>query len=110
MSRGLMMTWRTAAPLALAFSFAGAQAASPGNDDVLRPFLAKHCVECHDADTKKGGLDLEKLALRFDEPASFDEWVKVHDKLHDGEMPPKKKERPPAKDSEAVLRWLNKQL
>ncbi|MEI6356594.1 MAG: hypothetical protein WCP53_05775, partial [Verrucomicrobiota bacterium] len=30
------------------------------SDPVAR-FIAKHCVECHDADSKKGGLDLTAL-------------------------------------------------
>lgn len=78
---------------------------------MLRPFLEQHCAECHDADTKKGGLDLAKLALKLDDAASFEEWVKVHDRLRDGEMPPqKKKDRPPAKETEEVLQWLNGQL
>jgi len=29
-----------------------------------RPFLEQHCIECHDAETKKGDLDL--TALKFD--------------------------------------------
>ena len=29
-----------------------------GSAGALAPFLEKHCVECHDADTKKGGLDM----------------------------------------------------
>src|SRR4051812_4623959 len=27
----------------------------------VRPFLAKYCLECHNAKTKKGGLDLESI-------------------------------------------------
>ena len=26
-------------------------------------FLDAHCIECHDADVKKGGLDLQGLAF-----------------------------------------------
>ena len=28
---------------------------------LLKASIEEHCLECHDSDTKKGGLDLEKL-------------------------------------------------
>ena len=79
--------------------------AADGSADAqkLRPFLKEHCLECHDSDTKKGGLDLEKLGGGF---APFDTWVKVHDRVRAGEMPPKKQTRPEPKaldDAMSVL-------
>ena len=54
--------------------------------------------------TKKGGLDLEKLSTDFKEPAAFMAWVKVHDRIESGEMPPKaRKKRPGKAEVEAVL-------
>lgn len=75
-----------------------------------RSFLETHCFGCHDADTKKGDLDL--TALNFDpaDRASFDRWVKVHDKVRDGEMPPKKKAQPEAKERDAFLAALAQPL
>src|SRR2546426_9134673 len=60
----------------------------------VQPFLQKHCFECHDADMKKGGLDLTSLPLDLKNPQTFARWVKVHDRVTTGEMPPKKKARP----------------
>jgi len=59
------------------------------------PFLEKHCYDCHDAETKKGGLDL--TALRFDpkDAASLAKWILIHDRVQAGEMPPPKKKRRP---------------
>ena len=65
--------------------------------DDIRPvqdFVGKYCVECHDADIKKGGLDLTTLRLDLADPANLSRWVKVHDRVAAGEMPPKKKARP----------------
>ena len=59
-------------------------------------FLDQHCVECHDAEMKKGGLDLTALEPYFAAGKAFSTWVKVHDAIAKGEMPPKKKPRPPA--------------
>jgi hypothetical protein len=71
-----------------------------------RQFVEKHCVECHDADVKKGGLDL--TALKFDPANStnFSRWVLVHDRVSNGEMPPKKKARPEPAEAEAFVKSL----
>jgi mono/diheme cytochrome c family protein len=73
-------------------------------------FLEQHCTGCHDAETKKGGLDLTALALKLDDRASFTTWVKVHDRVASGEMPPKKKARPQAEATGAFLHELDAQL
>lgn len=72
----------------------------------LQPFLEKHCTECHDNDTKKGGLDLTALSPDLANPKAFAAWVKVHDRVMEGEMPPKKKQKPAA----AELATFNKSL
>src|SRR5882724_3734552 len=71
-----------------------------------RLFVEQYCVECHDADTKKGGLDL--TALKFDPANStnFSKWVLVHDRVNKGEMPPKKKPRPEAAELAFFVRSL----
>lgn len=57
-------------------------------------FLEKHCVECHDADTRKGGLDLEQLQRAPMDTDAIASWTKVFDRIETGEMPPRKKARP----------------
>src|SRR5262245_21517683 len=75
-----------------------------------RQFLEKHCVECHDADAKKGGLDL--TSLKFDPVTStnFSRWVLVHDRVRNGEMPPKKKARPGAAELASFVQSLSSSL
>ena len=58
----------------------------------LPTFLDHHCFDCHDGDKKKGGFDLSALQLSFSSPENFALWVKLHDRIESGEMPPKKKE------------------
>jgi mono/diheme cytochrome c family protein len=55
------------------------------------PMFEQHCLECHDGDVKKGGLDLTSLTWKPENAENFRQWVKVHDKVRSGEMPPKKK-------------------
>src|SRR2546428_4495552 len=75
-----------------------------------RQLVEQYCVECHDADTKKGGLDL--TALQFDPANStnFSTWVLVHDRVSNGEMPPKKKARPDSAEAKAFIKSLASSL
>src|SRR5947209_1941405 len=59
-------------------------------------FIGKHCLECHDKETKKAGLDLSVLKFDLDDPQTFSTWVKVDDRVTNGEMPPPKKKTRPA--------------
>jgi mono/diheme cytochrome c family protein len=81
-----------------------------GSAGALPPFLEKNCVECHDADAKKGGLDLTALKSDLSDPKSFEVWVKVFDRTANGEMPPKKKARPDAGQQSAYLADLSARL
>ena len=69
----------------------------------LPPFLEKNCVECHDAEARKGGLDLTALKSDLTDQKTFETWVKVFDRTASGEMPPKKKPRPDAAQQSAYL-------
>jgi hypothetical protein len=72
----------------------------------ITPFLENHCVQCHDADEKKGELDLEALGFDLKNPKVFAAWVKVHDRTEAHEMPPKKKTQPKPEEAAAFLKSL----
>ncbi len=73
----------------------------------MAAFAEKNCVECHDATMKKGGFDIEALEWAPEKEGNFDQWVKVHDRVRSGEMPPAKEPRPDAKEQGAFLASLN---
>jgi hypothetical protein len=99
-------------PLLLVVAWCAAIARSPGAElpAVPRAFIDNHCTGCHDADTKKGGLDLLALGADLAKPEDFARWVKVYDRLEAGEMPPKKKKRPPAEELQSMMGWLKAAL
>jgi len=71
-------------------------------------FFEKYCFECHDRETRKGGLDL--TTLHYD-AAKPEKWIQVYDAIADGEMPPaKKKLRPSAVERDAFVTELRTQL
>lgn len=55
----------------------------------LNALIEKHCLDCHDSASVEGGLDLTSLAFDLDEGSLRDRWIRVHDRVHSGEMPPK---------------------
>lgn len=75
---------------------------SRGNDRWA--FLESHCLSCHSGASAKGGLDLEALPKDLSDPATFTRWVRIHDRVASGEMPPATvRERPEAKAFLATL-------
>ena len=87
------------------FLSARANAAS----DSAQKFVAKYCVECHDAEMKKGGLNLE--AMKFEtEGTNAAVWIKALDRVVVGEMPPAKKPRPAAGDLKSFTNFVASSL
>ena len=87
--------------IAWAFSLAA------GEPPVSRAFLERHCVECHDAELRKGGLDLTSLSFEPKNATNFSRWVTVYDQVQQGRMPPAKKPRPETRDQAQFLMGLN---
>lgn len=91
--------------LAMAASVANAEAPK-----TTRDFIENRCADCHDAETKKGGLNLDALLNAPLDEKSFSKWVRLHDLVRDGEMPPKKKPQPAAEERTAFLTEVNGSL
>lgn len=71
------------------------------------PFLENHCYDCHDEDTSKGDLDLTALSFNITSQNQLDTWINVFDRVHAGEMPPKKKPRPDQEETDVFLKQLS---
>lgn len=74
----------------------------------LRPFLDAHCMSCHDAEAKKGGLDLT-APIDWAKADDRARWVRVHDRVAKGEMPPGKR-KPAADETAPFLAGLSRGL
>lgn len=73
-------------------------------------FLQQHCYECHNKEIQEGSLDLTSLPLQFSNRETFARWVKVHDRIAAGEMPPKDQPRPTVNEVTATQAWLHSTL
>ena len=79
-------------------------------DKVVRPFLAKHCVECHDADVQKGDFRVDNLSPKVG-IENTPQWLEIMERINTGEMPPKKvKVRPGADESAKVVEWISMRM
>ena len=81
-----------------------AGAAEPPAPD--KAFVRDYCTSCHNETDRKGRLDLAHLAFDPKDSANLAVWVKVHDRVKAGEMPPKSRPRPDAARQKAFVEGL----
>jgi len=85
-----------------------ADEASLAFDKELLPVLQDRCMDCHDAEVKKGDVDfdllLEQGSLRHD----IRLWGKVREQLRAGTMPPKPKPPLDPAQRDTMLRWIQR--
>lgn len=108
---------------ALLFSacFVQARVPGPGRKKAAHPapaampkavqtFLKQNCAVCHNKQTASGGLNFAAMPFRPLDADNLRFWVKVHDRVSKGEMPPKGMPPPPAAAKTAFLAALDKPL
>lgn len=107
MSRLAMLNFVSCLPKSLLLALALPLTASGAGR--IPPQIEQSCVECHDKDTHKGGLDLTAQSFELKDRAVREAWVRVHDRVEKGEMPPKADDMP-AKERAALVRALDAPL
>ena len=55
----------------------------------------QYCTECHNPSNEDERLDFTSLALDFDNPAVFNQWEAIFDKVTSMQMPPDQDAMPP---------------
>ena len=73
---------------------------------MVRPYLAKHCVGCHSGKVPAGSLDLTAYTGMDAVVRDYRRWATIHTRLAAGEMPPKPMAAPPADASRQILSWI----
>jgi hypothetical protein len=73
-------------------------------------FLRSHCLQCHDASTASGNLNLEGLPNTVSAWDNFATWVKIHDRVAAGEMPPPSETQPSSSEKRKFLQALDERL
>ncbi|MEP7336811.1 MAG: DUF1592 domain-containing protein [Acidobacteriota bacterium] len=83
---------------------------SDGFKQTVQPFLAEHCIGCHDATSKSGGLNLEVFQDAAAVTQNREVWEEVLTRLRTGQMPPKGMPRPDRVAVAAVTRWIEREF
>ena len=73
-------------------------------------FVSDYCTSCHNDVSRKGQLDLTGLEFDASDPANRAVWIKVHDRVKAGEMPPRGKARPDADRQAAFVEGLARSI
>ena len=73
-------------------------------------FIQRNCAACHNSLAPAARLDLTKLGYEPGNPDNFAIWVKIHDRVSAGEMPPKPMARPSAESLTQFVTGLSAAL
>ena len=103
------MTSRMALVLLVAAAcVAGATAAAAPS--VVEGFFEKHCYDCHSGTKPEAGLDLAALSRDLADAAVAKTFVRIHDRVVAGEMPPADAAQPARSEIDAFTGWLDQEL
>lgn len=94
----------------LLFAFVAIPWCASSAESTVSGFLDQHCIDCHDPDVKKGGLDLTALTFDRLDDSTAEIWQDVFRRVRDGEMPPKKKSQPEGAERSHFLGVLKEPL
>jgi hypothetical protein len=75
----------------------------------LGEFISNRCIDCHDNETAKGGISLEKMGETITADNAKD-WLKILQQIERRSMPPANKEQPEKDERVAMELALEKQL
>jgi len=71
-----------------------------------KAFIDKTCIGCHRSPNAPAGLDLTLLAFDLTDAHTFETWVRIHDAVRNGAMPPGGKNAVKPAEREAFLRAI----
>lgn len=105
----MCVAWRSLAWLWICGWGAAVALTARADDQAVRAFFGKYCVECHGAEKQKAERRFDELALPVAHPDTLTELQDAIDQLNLGEMPPAKAERQPAPEEvRAMVEQLTK--
>jgi len=84
-------------------------ALQPSFEQQIKPFLAKNCMNCHNADNQTAGVRLDQLDANLDD-RHLKLWEAIRHRVGDGSMPPKGMPQPAAAERQQVAEWITRAL
>ena len=93
----------------IACSLVGISVQTLAGEPEVRTILEQRCGDCHNGDTSEGGLNLKLTAWELADGQIREKWVRIHDRIQSGEMPPDPHDLPNSERIE-LLRLLQTAL
>ncbi len=88
---------------------ATAAPADPSFEELVKPFLDKNCLGCHNAENSTAGVRVDGLDTKFsDEQIKI--WDGVRHRVTAGTMPPKGHPQPSAAERQQISEWIGRGL
>lgn len=75
-----------------------------------RSFINTYCIECHDSQSRSGGLDLSSNEIDLSLRSTYTKWTRLHDRIRNEEMPPKDSLQPTLEERNNLLEQLGESL
>ena len=72
--------------------------------------LATHCLDCHNQETKEGGINLEFARVDWSNEQVLTQWERVLNAVKSGAMPPPDGNNLSQSDRDAMTTWVDAQL
>lgn len=85
---------------------AAVDAVNQSLDHELLPLIEQRCMDCHDADAKKGDISFEFLRQPGEARHDIRLWGKVREQIRAGTMPPKAKQPLETAQRDVFLKWI----
>src|SRR5829696_10340031 len=76
----------------------------------IRPFLQKHCFNCHGNGKSKGELTLDRFTSLSAVQDEEKTWRLLADHVRQGAMPPDTRPRPEPAEVDALVEWVGDAL
>lgn len=77
---------------------------------IVRPLLAKYCVECHGDIEAEADLTLHNISGDLLEGDNLESWRMVEERLKFGDMPPRDSDQPSNEEKVELLEWIRTEL
>jgi mono/diheme cytochrome c family protein len=78
--------------------------------DTSAVFVTKHCHECHSGSNPEAGFDVDELSPTLASAESLRFWTLIHDRVAQGEMPPKGVDQPAPRERTGFVSQTSRTL
>jgi hypothetical protein len=75
-------------------------------EETVKPFLVKHCYDCHSGDEAEAEFDVKALTADFSADENANRWIDVMNALQFGDMPPPGETQPKSIKKANVVDWV----